>query len=310
MTQTKWYKSAPRFRTEQGPIVVGGVGGSGTRIVVEIMRQLGVYTGSELNRAGDNKWFTLLCKLPRFDLDEASPDAALVARSLDLLERAMRGQLSPRKDLRPILEVVERCLSVERAQPLPDDRPPDWLRDIAATVGRSRRTVPRGAPLWGWKEPNSHLFLPHLLRQFDERLRYVHVIRNGVYMAHSRNQAQVIRWGRLFGVVVDDATPTPQQSLDYWLAANELAVERGRAMQPGNFLLFNHDDLCRDPRRHVPKLVEFLGFHPPGSVMEQLVALPHPPASTKLTLGEMESEFGPDRLTRVRGLGFSLEDAA
>ena len=298
------------FRADQGPVVVGGVGGSGTRVVVEIMRRLGVYTGSDLNKAGDNKWFTLLCKLPRFDLDESSPDAAQVARSLDLLERAMTGRLSTWADRRTVSHVLRRCLSEERARPLPDDRPQEWLRDIAASLRRSRRTLPPGAPLWGWKEPNSHLFLPHLLRQFDERLRYVHVIRNGVYMAHSRNQSQVVRWGGFFGVAVEDTMPTPQQSLDYWLAANELAVARGRAMRPGHFLLVNHHDLCRDPRRYVPRLVEFLGIHPPDSLMEQLVSLPNPPKSPGLTLGEMEREFGQERLTRVRELGFSLDHAA
>ena len=72
----------PRSSQTQGPVVIGGVGGSGTRVVVEIMRRLGVYTGSDLNKAGDNKWFTLLCKLPRWELDPvARREALLSARS-------------------------------------------------------------------------------------------------------------------------------------------------------------------------------------------------------------------------------------
>jgi hypothetical protein len=87
-----------KFADDQGPIVVGGVGGSGTRVIATMMRVLGVYTGADLNKAGDNKWFTFLCKLPRFDLDGSEEDAVLVARSLDLLERAMRGSLVLRRD--------------------------------------------------------------------------------------------------------------------------------------------------------------------------------------------------------------------
>ncbi len=300
---------APAFGPEQGPIVAGGVGGSGTRVVAQIMRQLGVSTGSSLNKAGDNKWFTLLCKLPRYDLDVHSPDQILVSRSLDLLERAMTGQIS-RGDRRAIADVVERCQMEARARPLLDDRPPEWLREIGATLLLSRETIPRSAPKWGWKEPNSHLFLPHLLRHFGDRLRYVHVIRNGVYMAHSRNQAQVSRWGQLFGLEVRRTPPTPQDSLDYWIEANELALTRGRAMRPGRFLVVNYDELCRNPSSVVPTLVEFLGFDPPTSIMDELVTLPRLPTRPTLTRGQMEFEFGPERLTRVRDLGFSLEDAA
>ena len=36
----------PKIDPALGPVVVGGVGGSGTRVVAEIMRHLGVYTGS------------------------------------------------------------------------------------------------------------------------------------------------------------------------------------------------------------------------------------------------------------------------
>ena len=38
-----------RGEGQQGPVVVGGVGGSGTRVVEEIMRRLNIYTGSDLN---------------------------------------------------------------------------------------------------------------------------------------------------------------------------------------------------------------------------------------------------------------------
>jgi hypothetical protein len=222
----------------------------------------------------------------------------------------MTGQISSWGDRRAIADVVERCLVVARARPLSDDRPPEWLREIGTTVRTSRPATPRGAPKWGWKEPNSHLFLPHLLRHFGDRMRYVHVIRNGVYMAHSNNQAQVSRWGPLFGLDVGAATPTPQDSLDYWIAANQLALTRGRAMQPGRFLVVNYDDLCGDPSGHVPGLVEFLGFDPPPAVIDELVALPRQPTRPVLTESQMEEEFGRERLTRVRELGFPLGDAA
>ncbi len=226
------------------------------------MRSLGVYTGAVLNKAGDNKWFSLLCKLPRFSLDESSPDAENFDRAVGLLERAMTGQLGPdRADRRLINELIERWATMKRQHPLPDDRTVEWVRGHAASLRPSRDECPEGAPMWGWKEPNSHLFLPHMRNHFGDRLRYVHVIRHGIYMAYSENQSQAMRWGPQFGLAECVPKPTPTQSLDYWIASNELAVSRGRAMPEGSFLLLNHDDLCAEPRqwcgsfRRVPRLL-------------------------------------------------------
>lgn len=36
------------------PVAIGGVGGSGTRVVAEIVRSLGYYLGGDLNSANDN----------------------------------------------------------------------------------------------------------------------------------------------------------------------------------------------------------------------------------------------------------------
>ena len=296
-----------RFEPDQGPVVIGGVGGSGTRVVVEIMRRLRVYTGSELNKAGDNKWFSLLCKLPRWDLDPEGPDAARAERALTVFEKAMTGLLVPtRKDRRTIAAVVRRCSAFAKQGDLSDDRSDAWLNHVAGTLERSQEGVPDQSPLWGWKEPNSHLLLPHLRAHFGDRLRYVHVVRNGIYMAHSPNQAQPLRWGPLFGIE-GGLSAEPVRSLDFWIASNTLAIERGRTMPEGHFLLVNHDDLCASPREGVRRFVEFLGIETPGALMDELMALPNPPRPLEFTAEQMRQEFGEERLAKVRELGFSLD---
>jgi len=301
----------PILDPASGPVVVGGLGGSGTRVVAEMLRHLGVYTGADLNRAGDNEWFAFLCKLPRWDLEEAGPDAAALAGCLDLLERAMTGQVGPdRADRRTIRAVLERCRSwADGEERLPDDRSLDWLRARVASLGRSRRDTPTRAAAWGWKEPNSHLFVPQLRRRFGDRLRYVHVIRNGLYMAQSTNQSQVRRWGPGFGIPGATPSPDPVASLDFWIAANRLAISRGRAMPAGTFLLLNHDDLCASPEEGVARFLGFLGLDPPARVVEQLVGLPNPPKPPPLTAEEMIRQFGVDRLAQVRALGFPAAGA-
>ena len=45
---------------EQHPFVIGGVGGSGTRVFAEILRNAGSYIGTNLNRANDSQVFVAL----------------------------------------------------------------------------------------------------------------------------------------------------------------------------------------------------------------------------------------------------------
>ena len=293
----------PHFERAQGPIVIGGVGGSGTRAVIEVVRRLGIYTGAQLNPAGDNEWFTMLCKLPRWQEDETDS----IMRSFDLVERAMQGVLGPtRGERKEISQIVGRCTAWIAQGDLPDSMSEDWLRIVSTSLLRSRDLVPKDAPLWGLKEPNSHIFLPELQTYFGDRLRYVHVIRNGFYMAHSANQSQVRRWGPRFGIEAE--LDSPVASLDYWIRSNELAIGRGRRMRPGSFLLVNHDQLCESPRDEMTKLVEFLGIRPSDEELEELVALPQQPKPIGTSRQEMVKEFGEERVARVEALGFRLDD--
>jgi len=144
---------------------------------------------------------------------------------------------------------------------------------------------------------------------FGDRLRYVHVIRNGLHMAHSRNQLQVIRWGPIFGVPDGRSAPGPATSLDYWIRANEAAIEQGRALHQGGFLLLNFDDLCAAPEREIARFVGFLGLDPPEHVLHDLASIPRPSTTGSPAGSDLAEVFGQDRLTRVRALGFPVGES-
>lgn len=50
------------FQTTPKPetVAIGGVGGSGTRLIAELFLRMGCYLGPDRNAADDNLWFTLL----------------------------------------------------------------------------------------------------------------------------------------------------------------------------------------------------------------------------------------------------------
>ena len=290
-------------------MVVGGLGGSGTRVIEAMMRRLHIYTGSDLNSAGDNRSFTLLCKLPRWDPDAPVSESPMMG-ALATLELAMTGRLEfTEPDRRIIDDAFRLSLDWWRNDRLDDDKTPAWLRARVTSLLRSGEDDVALSPLWGWKEPNTHLFIRHLHAHFGDRLRYVHVIRNGLHMAQSRNQLQLKRWGSLFGVSHGSPDPSPGESLDFWIRANEAAIEKGNALPQGAFLLVNYDALCASPKDEIARFVEFLGLRPPASVLDELAGLPQSGKARPRTELDLEDVFGNDRLCRVRALGYPVEQS-
>ena len=73
------------------PVVIGGVGGSGTRLFARIFVQAGLFLGSDLNLENDNLWFTLLFRRPRWYRRVAAQKESRVFTGLNLLTKAMLG---------------------------------------------------------------------------------------------------------------------------------------------------------------------------------------------------------------------------
>ena len=178
--------ATPKDRGFRGPIAVGGLGGSGTRVVAHVLAESGMNIGPHLNPL-DNLFFSNLLKNPRWHADAS--DAEIRDR-LALFGRCTGGLPAERRDLWDYARAAKSNRTPVIGTP--------GLRRLAL----SRLRSPRGKP-WGWKEPNTHIYLSHLPEVFPE-IRYVHVIRNPLEMAHSDNRQQLTNWGDLYGVALPE----------------------------------------------------------------------------------------------------------
>ena len=140
-------------------------------------------------------------------------------------------------------------------------------------------------------------------------MKYIHVIRNGLDMAYSTNQAQLHNWGDLFGRdhVAHGGTQRAQKSLEFWIRANVQAIERGRNLLGERFLLVNYDDLCLNPGPHIQRICGFLGRDCSSQEFETLVRIPRIPASLGRFRTQDLSIFDPHQIDTVRSLGFGTE---
>jgi hypothetical protein len=176
--------------------------------------------------------------------------------------------------------------------------PLEQLQSSARSLIAAAQAPAHGAP-WGWKEPNTHIVIERLWQRLPG-LRYVHVVRNGLDMAVSDNQNQLEVWGPS---VLGSAGPaTPARSLRYWCAVHQ-RMQRLQAAHPERVYWLNYDAFCREPDRHLPPLLAFLGQSVPAHD-DLISALQLAPPAPKYTPEHLR-EFAPADVEYVYSLGYA-----
>lgn len=241
------------------PVAIGGVGGSGTRVLAELLGATTLAMASPVNRALDAyEW----------------PPLGPLSESCNEVDRG--------RTMAAALHVFERLLDERRER-----------------LNKSARVA--------WKVPGTFLWLHHLSSYFPA-MQYIHLIRNGLDMAYSRNQRQARRHGEELGIDLefrDGRRLTPASVLDYWLAGNERAIRDGQALLGNRFLLLRFEDLCAEPVATLQQLEGFLD-QPllealPDSLLEQVST---PPTVGRYLEREWQTDFSSQQLERVGRLGY------
>ena len=287
----------------QVPIVVGGIGGSGTRVVVELLEACGVSMGPTSMTTRDNLWFLHLVTIPaiaRRPESFAQLEAYIeTSPGLTIFEKAMTH-------IR--LNAAERSVATGCFAPiLSRERTCDAYQLLL-------HERPQSAEVWGWKDPNTHIMLPVLHRRFPA-MRYIHLLRHGVDMAFSTNKNQVRSWGHLFDIhghrwrvpfVEWSTEPTPAEALQYWIAATRRVLALGREVLSGRFLLLRFEALCARPLEAIQQLVNFVGLEISPDKLVSLAKIPQQPLSAGRHAREDLSQFSRVALEQVCVLGYTI----
>lgn len=223
----------------QRPVVIGGTGGSGTRLLVAIAQAAGYFMG-EFRPFKDYRG--LMWMNAGFDSEE-------------FVDFAWRWR--------------ERFINADR-QPLTETEMDRAVDDLRASVARHRRHLPPGAP-WGWKLPQSVLYLPVLNRLYPGA-RFIHMIRDGRDMAFSKNQNDAAAFGEFIfarrgpdempGAYMSEATRMASLSIIVWGFANQLAADFGEAEMGDRYLRVDYGGLCTDPGPGLRHLLDFMEVSP------------------------------------------------
>lgn len=269
------------------PLAIGGVGGSGTRLLANMLSVLEVYLGDKQNISHDNLWFTFLLKRP-----ELLHDSEQLLAHIAIFTTLMTGKPLAPAQLQRIAQLALQPVAEFDAH---------WANDVAASMV-SLTPPPSVGRHWGWKEPNTHIYLAQLLQALPN-LRYIHVVRHGLDMAFSHNQLQLQLWGRHFLSAPPFAGPVA--SLNYWLVTQQRMLKLASAY-PDRILLLNYDQLCLQPVLGVQTLLDFLAFPVIEEVKQRLLAMPRVPATQERYKSQDLGLFSRAALDQVEAFGFSI----
>jgi hypothetical protein len=286
-----------------GPVIIGGVGGSGTRVVAEIINLLGFYIGGDLNPAKDNLWFLMLFKRPRW-FRRARHDKHKIFTGLRLLSKAMLHKTVPGwPELKFLIRAVLE-ISIFGHNYKGDGRGLwPFVRAWNMVAGQPKMIMDQTR--WGWKEPNSHIYLEYLAAFFGD-IKYIHTIRHGLDMAFSDNQQQLYNWGPIFDLELPQSKfDEPAASLKFWIKSNRRVIESGQKLGDQKFLIVNFDQLCLSPESEIKKIVSFLNIEPHADDLEALIRIPQIPKSLGRYRAHDISQFDPADLNELENLGFS-----
>lgn len=270
------------------PIIIGGVGGSGTRLIAQILMDIGYYFGNELNESNDNLWYMLLFKrvgvLHLSDKD--------FSETLNILVTALskKGSLSNKQK-----NTVNQIAKIDR-----NFYNKDGFQRLAKSLINNHNN--KHIQKWGWKEPNSHIVIKQIRKSIPD-MKYIHVIRNGLDMAFSDNQNQLKLWGKYY---IESDINTPRNSLKFWCVVHKKLLEYSQSMQE-NFYLLNFDDFCENSKQGLQKLEEFLKVKLKPDQIQHILSLVNPLKSVGRYKRHNLSIFDKKDIDYVKQLGFDTQ---
>lgn len=275
----------------QAPVAIGGVGGSGTRLIASIVQKLGFYMGSDLNDSMDNLLFTLLFK--RSELWPPENNQEELEYLTRLFTQYMHGQKYTKRDL----HYLESLAAKERLQ-----HTSNWLKErvehfLAHSSEHNANTS------WGWKEPNTHIFMPAISKLIPN-LKYIHVMRHGLDMAYSSNQNQMNLWGKeVFGKNFNVSLGEP--SFRYWAWAHR-RVATFRKKLGNRFLILNFENFCSSPRDSINQIAKFLEVQVSNKEIEALANGIKAPETKGRYLRFLDFEPNNSDIKSLESLGYSF----
>ncbi|PJB55099.1 MAG: hypothetical protein CO098_18060 [Bacteroidetes bacterium CG_4_9_14_3_um_filter_41_19] len=287
----------------QGPIVIGGIGGSGTRVLASILKVFNVYIGDDLNRPLDNLTYTFLFKRPLW-YNRNHLNADKIRTGIRIIEKSMLNNHF--YSISELTFLINATISMAKSGHNTQKKGTgSWAFHRLFHILLERQKDIQSYSGWGWKEPNSHLILENLHEHFNG-FKYIHTIRHGLDMAYSDNQQQLYNWGKMFGVGLPEIKEEiPFASFRYWVKVNRRIIELRKKIGSDKIYLINFDEFCLNPEPEIRKIINFIGIEVGENQLEKAIGIPSIPDSKDRYKEHDLTIYREDDLQFLHSLGYS-----
>ncbi len=242
-------------------LFIGGLGGSGTRVYAEILKQLGICMGKDLNPENDYLLFTRLFKQPEWYVKADQND---IFQRLSLFKQITVGENIDKAARIKFNEICKNNKTIIT-------NPQIDLKAIA--LNNKEKTI------WGWKEPNSYFLIKEISNHFPN-IKFILVVREAKNMALSKNKQQLKNWGELlFNFERNENGYSKLDQLNFWIEANNRALKLCEKYMPNRYIVSRLEDLYIDPKNEIDRITNFLDYNFPEYKKDTVIKIPINPRS-------------------------------
>lgn len=254
---TQLLKFRGEFEDKKPPLVVGGIGDSGTRAIAYLTTQLGVWMGkfgvTVKKDSRDSKLFingfeTLTCDADQKALQSTIKSYVFYSRSIQSCKSA---------------DYHYDCVNDKRIWNIGVQWTSALFRTLLnhTVVYTSRKANQEqfAFGLWGFKHPRSSFVLPYISHVTNNRFRYVHVMRDGRDIAAGDNQyffnSVCKRYHTPDSPLCEDVY---ENRVELWSRLNLDVLEWARRnLAPEQFMVLRIEDLVNGDKACFEKLARF-----------------------------------------------------
>ena len=283
-------------KENKSPVIIGGSGGSGTRVVAEILKQSGVYIGQDLNKSNDNLLFSYLFKHPNRFAKELNKNDSRLNEIFNLHERLFLGNC-PNKIQH--LKILWQARNVQLIKPK-NRRYRKWVLQRMLKIIQSKSVKPS---LWGWKEPHTGFFLD-AIQSYYPFSKYILVMRHGLDMSYTKTVEQLQYWSGCFEIDPNDLSP--RNKFEYWYQYNKHIIVRANKLFEDRFLSTKMEDLCLKKESSINTLLDFVGIEV-EKIPENILRIPKIPKTYQRYLNHSMEWINDEVRSKLYELGYSMD---
>ena len=263
----------PNKLDRASPVVIGCNGGSGSRVLAEIVEQLGVYMGIQDNQTLDNVWFpSFFFDGITYFFDKNVPVESRIYEAMELFEELM---FSPFTSIDRVIKARTKWFGfMLKMQKHHSNYVFKSSRFQKIYQLKSSQILSESMfSQWGWKEPISHFYIKYL-NQYFPNMKYIHLIRNGLDMAYTNNLMHYWILAKFYEIPIpQDLALRPKAYFNMWVRTNLKTISECDKFLKNRFIVIKFEDLCINPVEQIRRVAAFLSIDCPDDKTQELADL-------------------------------------